>query len=135
MMASLGRQLLEQEVEQLEHLHALMQEEKECLARMDRETLLRLTREKEALAIRMRRLHARREGLVDEEKATLSKTQETSGLFRTRKTLIQELRDLSKTQKEIVETQKDRVAHLLGFLQNLRYQSATYDRKGTLNRR
>ena len=135
MMASLGRQILEQEVEQLEHLHALMQEEKECLARMDRETLLRLTREKEALAIRMRRLHARREGLVDEEKAYLSKAPETSGLFRTRNTLIQELRDLSKTQKEIVETQKDQVAHLLGFLRNLRYQSATYDRKGTLNRR
>jgi len=38
-MASLGKQILEQEVEQLEQLHSLMREERECLARMDRETL------------------------------------------------------------------------------------------------
>ena len=134
-MASLGKQILEQEVEQLEQLHSLMREERECLARMDRETLLRLTREKEALAIRMRQLHTQREGLLDEDTASLSTAPGTSGLFRTRNTLIQELRDLSRTQKEIVETQKEQVGHLLAFLQNLRYQSATYDRKGNLNRR
>jgi flagellar biosynthesis/type III secretory pathway chaperone len=134
-MASLGKEILEQEVEQLELLHGLMQEERECLARMDRETLLRLTREKEALAIRMRRLHARREGLVDEDRASLSRAPGTSGLFRARDALIRDLRDLGRTQKEIVETQKEQVGHLLAFLQNLRYQSATYDRKGTLSRR
>ena len=134
-MASLGKEILEQEVEQLELLHGLMQEERECLARMDRETLLRLTREKEALAIRMRRLHARREGSVDEDRASLSRTPGTSGLFRARDALIRDLRDLGRTQKEIVETQKEQVGHLLAFLQNLRYQSATYDRKGTLSRR
>ena len=134
-MASLGRQILEREVEQLEQLHSLMQEERECLVRMDRETLLRLTREKEALAIRMRRLHTQREDLADEDGISLSKAPGTSGLFRTRNTLIQELRDLSRTQKEIMETQKEQVGHLLAFLQNLRYQSATYDRKGNLNRR
>jgi uncharacterized protein YhaN len=134
-MASLGKQVLEQEVEELERLHSLMQKERECLARMDREALLRLTREKEALAIRMRRLHARREGLADEERASLSSAPETSGLLRTRNTLVQELRDLSRTQKEIMETQKAQVGHLLVFLQNLRYQSATYDCKGNLNRR
>ena len=134
-MASLGKQILEQEVEQLEHLHGLMQEERECLARMDRETLLRLTREKEALAIRMRRLNAEREGLLDEDKASLSTAPGTSGLLRTRNRLIQELRDLSRTQKEIMETQKERVGHLLAFLQSFRYQSATYDRMGNLSRR
>lgn len=134
-MASLGKQILEQEVEQLEQLHSLMREERECLARMDRETLLRLTREKEALAIRMRQLHTQREGLVDEDKASLSKAPGTSGLFRTRNTLIQELRDLSRAHKEIMETQKEQVGHLLAFLQNLRYQSSTYDRMGNLNRR
>jgi len=134
-MVSLGKQILEQEVEQLEHLHRLMQEERECLARMDRETLLRLTREKEALAIRMRRLRTEREGLLDEDKASLSTTAGTSGLLRTRNRLIQELRDLGRTQKEIMETQKEQVGHLLAFLQNLRYQSATYDRMGHLSRR
>ena len=34
-----------------------------------------------------------------------------------------------------METQKEQVGDLLAFLQNLRYQSATYDRKGSLNRR
>jgi|GEM_PF-5375276 len=135
MMASLGKQILEQEVEQLELLHGLLQEERECLARMDRETLLRLTREKEALAIEIRRLHARREGLADEDRASLSGAPGTSDLMGTRNALIQELRDLGRTQKEIMETQKEQVGHLLAFLQNLRYQSATYDRKGTLNRR
>lgn len=135
MMASLGRQVLEQEVEQLEQLHSLMQEERECLARMDRETLLRLTRQKEALAIRMRKLHTQREDLADEERASLPAAKGTSGLLRTRNTLIQELRDLNRTHQKIMETQKERVGHLLAFLQNLRYQSATYDRKGSLNRR
>ena len=134
-MASFGKQILEQEVEQLEQLHGLMQEERECLARMDRETLLRLTREKEALTIRMRRLHTEREGLLDEDKASLSTAPGTSGLLRTRNRLIQELRDLGRTQKQIMETQKEQVGHLLAFLQNLRYQSATYDRMGTLSRR
>ncbi len=134
-MPSLGKHILEQEVEQLEQLHSLMHEERECLACMDRETLLRLTREKEALANRMRRLHTQREGLDDEDRTSLSQAPGTSGLFRTRNTLIQELRDLSRTQKEINETQKERVGHLLAFLQNLRYQSATYDRTGNLNRR
>ena len=134
-MSSLGKQILEQEVEQLQHLRRLMEEERECLARMDRETLLGLTREKEALAIRMRSLHTRRDGLAEEEKASLSTAPGTAGLLRTRNTLVQELRDLSHTQKEIVETKKEQVGHLLGFLQNLRYQSATYDRKGNLNRR
>ncbi len=134
-MASLGEQILVQEVEQLGQLHTLMREERECLARMDRETLLRLTREKEALAIRMRRLHTQRKGLVDEDGTSLSKAPGTSGLFRARNTLIQELRDLGRTHKEIVETQKEKVGHLLSFLQSLRYQSATYDRKGNLNRR
>ena len=134
-MSSLAKQILEQEVEQLQHLHRLMQEERQCLARMDRETLLRLTREKEALAIRMRSLHSRRDGLAEEERTSLSTVPGTSGLFRTRNTLLQELRDLSRMQKEIVETKREQVGHLLGFLQNLRYQSATYDRKGNLNRR
>jgi len=134
-MASLGKEILEQEVEQLELLHGLMQEERECLARMDRETLLRLTREKEALTIRMRQLHTQREDLVDEEGTSFAKAPGTSGLLRTRNTLIQELRDLSRGQKEIMETQKEQVGHLLAFLQNLRYQSATYDHKGSLNRR
>jgi flagellar biosynthesis/type III secretory pathway chaperone len=134
-MASLGKEILEQEVEHLELLHGLMQEERECLARMDRETLLRLTKEKEALVIRMRRLHARREGLIDEDRSSLSRAPGTSDLFRTRNALIRELRDLGQTQKEIVETQKEQVGHLLAFLQNLRYQATTYDRKGTLNRR
>lgn len=134
-MESPGKQILEQEVEQLERLHGLMQEERECLARMDRETLLRLTREKEALAIRMRRLNAEREGLLDEDKASLSTAPGTSGLLRTRNRLIQELRDLGRTQKEIMETQKEQVGHLLAFLQNLRYQSTTYDRTGYLSRR
>lgn len=134
-MASLGKQILEQEVEQLEHLRVLMQEERECLARMDREALLGLTREKEALAVRMRRLNSQREALGDEESASLAKGPETSGLLRARNALIQDLRDFSRTQKEIMETQKEQVGHLLAFLQNLRYQSATYDCKGNLNRR
>ena len=135
MMASLGKQILEQEVEQLELLHGLLQEERECLARMDRETLLRLTSEKEALAIRIRRLQTRREGLVEEDRDSLSRAPETSDLLRARNVLIGELRDLGRTQKEIVETQREKVGHLLSFLQNLRYQSATYDSKGNLSRR
>ena len=134
-MASLGKQILEQEVEQLQQLRGLMQEERECLARMDREALLRVTRKKEALAVRMRRLHSQRESLDGEERASLAKAPGTSTLLRTRNTLVQDLRDFGRTQKEIVEAQKTQVGHLLGFLQNLRYQSATYDCKGNLNRR
>jgi flagellar biosynthesis/type III secretory pathway chaperone len=132
---SLGRQLLEKEVEHLKKLHRMMQEERECLVRMDRETLLRLTREKEALAIRMQRLHTQREDLVDEDRTSLRKAPGTSDLLRARNTLIQELRDFGRTQKVIMETQKGRVGDLLAFLQNLRYQSATYDHRGSLNRR
>jgi flagellar biosynthesis/type III secretory pathway chaperone len=134
-MASLERQLLETEVEHLEQLHGLMQEERECLLRMDRETLLRLTREKEALAIRLQQLHTQRKGLADDDGTSLAKAPGTSGLHHTRNTLLQELRDLSRTHKEIMETQKEQVGHLLAFLQNLRYQSTTYDQKGSLNRR
>ena len=134
-MSSFSKQILEQEVEGLQQLHRLMREERECLARMDRETLLKLTREKEALAIRMRSLNSRRDGLAEEEKASLAEAPVTSELLHTRNTLVQELRDLSRTHKEIVETKKGQIGHLLGFLQNLRYQSATYDRKGNLNRR
>ena len=134
-MASVWKRILEEEVEQLEYLHSLLHREKDCLARMDREALIRLTREKEALASRMRSLNARREGLDEQDRSSLSNTPEISGLFRTRKSLLEEIRHLSRTHKEIVQTQREQVSEALGFLQRVRCRSATYDSKGNLNRR
>ena len=131
-MASLWKQILEKEVEQLEHLQELMREERECLLRMDREALLRLAREKEALAQRMRKLNSQKEQLQDENRDSSSSVQGVSDLFHTRNILLQEVREMSRMQKEIIETQSDQVGQLLAFIQNLRYQSTTYDCKGNL---
>lgn len=133
-MASVLKRILEEEVEQLECLHSLLHEERECLTRMDREALIRLTREKEALASRMRNLNARREGLDEQGQRSGSTSPGISGLVRTRKTLLEKIRHLSKTHKEIVQTQHKQVNQALGFLQRVRCQSATYDNKGNLIR-
>ncbi len=134
-MASVWKRILEEEVEQLGQLHSLLHEERECLARMDREALITLTRRKEALASRMRRLNAKREGLQEKDKSSLTSTPGIAGLCQTRNTLLHEIRHLSGTHKEIIETQREQVTQALGFLQRLRCQSATYDNKGNLNRR
>jgi flagellar biosynthesis/type III secretory pathway chaperone len=131
-MASLWKQILEEEVEQLEHLKGLMREEKECLHRMDREGLLRLAREKEALARRMRKLNSRKEQLQDENRDASSSAQGVSDLYHARNTLLQELREMTRTQKEIIDTQRDQVGQLLAFIQNLRCPSTTYDCTGNL---
>ena len=69
-----------------------MREERECLHRMDREGLLRLARDKEALARRMRKLNSRKEQLQDENSDASSSVQGVSDLLRTRNTLLQEFR-------------------------------------------
>jgi hypothetical protein len=129
-MTSQWKQLLEEEVEQLGHLQDLMQAERECLLRMDRESLLRLTREKEALALRMRKLTSRREALEERGRDSMSSVSGIPTLSQTRNTLLHEVREMSRVQKEIVETQREQVGQLLSFLQNLRTQSSTYDSTG-----
>ena len=131
-MASLWKQILEEEVEELEHLRGLMREEKECLLRMDREGLLRLARDKEALAQRMRTLNSRKEQLQDENRDASSSEQGVSDLFSAKKTLLQELRETSRVHKEIIDTQRDQVGQLLAFIQNLRNPTTTYDCTGNL---
>jgi hypothetical protein len=131
-MANLWKKILEEEIEELEHLQGLMREERECLLRMDREGLLRLARDKEALAQRMRKLNSRKEQLQDEDRDASSKGQGVSDLFRTRNILLQELRETSRSHKEIIDTQRDQVGQLLGFIQNLRNPSTTYDCTGNL---
>jgi hypothetical protein len=131
-MASLWKQILEEEVEELEHLRGLMREERECLLRMDREGLLRLARDKEALAQRMRKLNSQKEQLQDENRDASSSEQGVSDLLYTRKTLLQELRETSRMHKEIIDTQRDQVGQLLAFIQNLRNPTTTYDRTGSL---
>jgi flagellar biosynthesis/type III secretory pathway chaperone len=131
-MASLWKQILEEEVDELEHLRGLMREEKECLLRMDREGLLRLARDKEALAQRMRTLNSRKEQLQDENRDASSSEQGVSDLFSAKKTLLQELRETSRMHKEIIDTQRDQVGQLLAFIQNLRNPTTTYDCTGNL---
>jgi len=131
-MASLWKQILEEEVEELEHLQGLMREERECLLRMDREGLLRLARDKEALAQRMRTLNSRKEQLQDENRDASSSEQGVSDLFSAKKTLLQELRETSRMHKEIIDTQRDQVGQLLAFIQNLRNPTTTYDCTGNL---
>jgi FlgN protein len=129
-MASLSKQLLEQEVEQLEHLRGLLRDERECLVRMDLQAVLRLAREKEALARRMRSLQAEKEGLEEEGTDGLRGVPVIHELLHTRNTLLQEVRELGRTQQEIIETQRGKISQLLGFLQNMKNHSATYDCKG-----
>jgi flagellar biosynthesis/type III secretory pathway chaperone len=129
-MASLLKQILEEEIEQLRHLQGVMQEERECLLRMDRDDLVRLTGEKEALAQQMRRLNARKERLEGEDEESLSGVPGVSRLFQTRDDLLRELRELSAVQTKIIDTQKEQIGELLSFLQNLRHPSTTYDNKG-----
>jgi uncharacterized protein YhaN len=131
-MASLWKQILEEEVEELEHLQGLMREERECLLRMDREGLLRLARDKEALAQRMRTLNSRKEQLQDENRDASSSEQGVSDLFSAKKALLQELRETSRMHKEIIDTQRDQVGQLLAFIQNLRNPTTTYDCTGNL---
>jgi len=131
-MASHWKQILEEEVEELERLQGLMREERECLLRMDREGLLRLARDKEALAQRMRTLNSQKEQLQEEDRDASSSGQGVSDLFHTRKTLLQELRETSRMHKEIVDTQRDQVGQLLAFIQNLRNPTTTYDNTGNL---
>jgi flagellar biosynthesis/type III secretory pathway chaperone len=131
-MPNLWKQILEEEIGELEHLQGLMREERECLLRMDREGLLRLARDKEALAQRMRKLNARKEHLQDEDTDMSSKGQGVSDLFRARNMLLQELRETSRSQKEIIDTQRGQVGQLLAFIQHLRNPSTTYDCTGSL---
>ena len=129
-MASLWKEILEQEIDQLRHLHDVMQQERECLLRMDRDELLRLTGEKETVAKRVRRLNARKERLEEEGEASPSGVPEISRLFQTRDCLLRELREMSEVQTEIIDTQKEKVGQLLSFLQHLRHPSTTYDCRG-----
>jgi flagellar biosynthesis/type III secretory pathway chaperone len=131
-MATLWKQILEEEVEQLVHLQGLMREERDCLHRMDREGLLRLSKDKEALARRMRKLNSQKEQLQDENRDASSSALGVSDLVHTRNTLLQELREMSRVQKEIIDTQRDHVGQLLAFVQNLRCPSTTYDCTGNL---
>jgi len=131
-MANLWKQILEEEVEELEHLQGLMREERECLLRMDREGLRRLARDKEALAFRMRKLNSQKEQLQDENGEASSSVQGVSDLFHARKTLLQELREMSRMHEEIIDTQRDQVGQLLAFIQNLRNPTTTYDCTGNL---
>jgi len=129
-MPNLWKQILEEEIGELEHLQGLMQEERECLLRMDREGLLRLARDKEALAQRMRKLNSRKEQLQDQDREPSSKGQGVSDLFHTRNMLLQELQETSRGQKEIINMQRGQVGQLLAFIQNLRNPSTTYDCTG-----
>jgi hypothetical protein len=129
-MASQWKQLLEEELEQLGNLQELMRAERECLLRMDREALMRVTREKEALALRMRGLNTRKESLEEQDRDSLTSSPRIRALFQTRNTLLREVREMSRVQKEIVDAQREQVGQLLGFLQNLRTQSSTYDATG-----
>ena len=129
-MASQWEQLLEEEVEQLGHLQRLMRAERECLLRMDREALIRLTREKEALALRMKKLTTRRQSLEERDRDSMSNVPGICDLSQVRNTLLQEVREMNRVQKEIVETQREQVGQLLGFLRNLRLRSSTYDSTG-----
>lgn len=129
-MASVWRQILEEEVEELECLQRLMHEEKECLVRMDREALLRLAREKEALARRMRDLMARKERLDEQARDARSGGPGMPELLHTRHALVEELREMSRAQREMVDAQRKQVGQLLVFLQNLRCRSTTYDCTG-----
>ncbi len=133
-MSNPEKEILKEEVAQLKQLHGLMLEERECLARMDREALLRLTREKEALTLRIKRLTAERAGLTDRAAGPLSEAPGDSELIRARRSLLLELRDLSRAHKGMIDSQREQVGQLLSFLRNLHHPSATYDNKGNLRR-
>jgi flagellar biosynthesis/type III secretory pathway chaperone len=125
--------ILEQEIEQLRCLQGLMKAERECLARMNGEGLLRLVREKDGLVRRLARLQ--------EERRTLPGTsgpgagdaaQALRELFVVRNALVSELREQSRVHERILEEQSERVGHMLGFFRSVFSRNATYDRNGRM---
>lgn len=130
-MSLAGRKVLEEEIHGLRSLLTLMDTESECLARRDREGLVKAGREKDALARRL-------------ERSALERSQGPAGapsgnrepgleaLSRERRALLERLRARNRGHREMLEAQSEQVGQLIEFFRNLRSRSALYDHKGKM---
>jgi flagellar biosynthesis/type III secretory pathway chaperone len=125
--------ILEEEIEQLRCLQGLMKAERECLARMNGEGLLRLVREKEGLVRRLDRLQERRRSLPRlSDPGAGEGTDAFRELLRLRNALVSDIREQSRVHERVLEEQSERVGDLIGFFRSAFSRNATYDRNGRM---
>ena len=126
------RAVLEQEIEELKCLRELMKAEKECLAVMNGERLLRIVRQKDGLVRRLGQLKAKRQSLEGGPNAGTVQPEAGRELFGVRDALVSEIREQSRVHERILEDQSQQIGRLLGFFRSVFSRSSVYDRNGRM---
>jgi flagellar biosynthesis/type III secretory pathway chaperone len=126
------RAILEEEIEQLRCLQGLMKTEKDCLACMNGEGLLRVVREKDGLVRRLGQLQERRQSLQGNTGPAEGHARAIRQLLDVRSALISEIREQSRIHEKILEDQSEQVGRLLGFFQSVLTRNSVYDQKGRM---
>jgi len=124
--------IIEEEIRHLEQLQQLMQDERDSLDQMDRETLLKIVKNKAAIAVRLEELKSRRQTLETGPDASRDNGQKVSELLKTRDTLVKTLKEENRIQRNVLATQSEQVDRLLGFFRQLRDPSIIYNSNGRL---
>ncbi len=129
------RAILEEEIQHLKCLQGLMKTEKDCLAGMNGEGLLRVVREKDGLVRRLGQLKARRRSLPVGTDGGAGQPKAVRELLDLRNALVSEIREQSRVHERILEDQSEQVGRLLGFFQSVFSRGSVYDRNGRMKSR
>jgi len=123
---------LVEEITQLEHLQHLMNEERECLIRMDGQSLAKIARDKALTIERLQVIMDQREGLGAGERTAAGRDPGLADILRRRNDLVRHVQEQNRAQSVILQTQSEQVNQLLAFIRNVKSQSMLYDRSGKL---
>ncbi len=125
------KEIIEEEIRQLNELNDLIDVEKEAVIGMDRENLLDTVRKKEKVLLRLNQLNSEKQNREGEEGWRPNRPEETE-LYNIRARLLKDVRKKNITQQEILETQMEQVECLMAFFKHFQAQSAIYDSRGRL---
>ncbi len=123
---------LQEEIVQLERLQRLMNDERECLTRMDGQSLAKITRDKAVTIERLQTITDQRDVLGVGERAAAGRDPELADILRRRNDLVRHVQEQNRAQSVVIKTQSEQVSQLLAFIRNVKSQSKLYDRSGKL---
>jgi flagellar biosynthesis/type III secretory pathway chaperone len=124
--------LLSEEMRMLSDLFRLSDEEKHSIINWDYEGLLRIAKDKESLAWRLKSLH---ENLTTDVMGEPSQGRQLHELLQQRDTLIKQVVEKNHRNRTLVQMHQEHVTTLLAFMRNLCRASPVYDRRGRMGSR
>ncbi len=125
------KEIVEEEIRQLNELNELINVEKEAVIGMDRENLLDTVHKTEKVLLRLNQLNVEKKNREGEE-GWWSNRSEEAELYNIREKLLKDVREKNITQQGILETQMEQIECLMAFFKHFQTQSAIYDRRGRL---